>query len=139
MIAIGLLMVSRIPTIALKSVRVPPGLIVPLLVLLVVGVAALFYEPHLIALIGLGVYLLHLPYAAWKYRHLRRHPSCGRRATDARCGGRTADRGSRCGCHVAVGWRAGRPDGTPLPLQPRTVRQPRRSGAVAGSGAATEG
>lgn len=73
-IAIGLLMVSRIPTIALKSVRVAPRLIVPMLVLLVVGVAALFYEPHLILLLGLLIYLLHFPYAAWKYQHLRRHP-----------------------------------------------------------------
>lgn len=73
-ILMGLLMVSRLPTIALKSVRVPTQMVLPLLVLLVVGVAALFYEPHLILLLGLGVYLLHLPYAAWKYQHLRRHP-----------------------------------------------------------------
>jgi CDP-diacylglycerol--serine O-phosphatidyltransferase len=66
--------VSRLPTIALKAVHVPPQLVLPLLVLLVVGVAALFYEPHLILLLGLAVYLLHLPYAAWRYQHLRRHP-----------------------------------------------------------------
>ncbi|MEO7126349.1 MAG: phosphatidylcholine/phosphatidylserine synthase [Nakamurella sp.] len=73
-IAMGLMMVSQLPTIALKAVRVPTRLILPLLVLLVVGVAAVFYEPHLILLLGLGIYLLHLPYAAWRYQHLRRHP-----------------------------------------------------------------
>lgn len=70
----GLLMVSRLPTIALKSVHVPTRLILPMLVLLVIAVAALLYEPHLILLLGLGAYLLHMPYAGWKYQRLRKHP-----------------------------------------------------------------
>jgi CDP-diacylglycerol--serine O-phosphatidyltransferase len=127
LIAIALLMISRIPTIALKSVRVPPGLIVPLLVLLVVGAAALFYEPHLILLIGLGVYLLHLPYAAWRYRHLRQHPELW--STGGRTRLRRSNRRPRLSVRMPRRRRvAGRaPDGTPLPLQPRTFRQPRRS------------
>jgi CDP-diacylglycerol---serine O-phosphatidyltransferase len=126
LIAIGLLMVSRIPTIALKSVRVPPRLIVPLLVLLVIGVAALFYEPHLIALIGLGVYLLHLPYASWKYRHLRQHPelwSASDRA-QVRRAGRRARLSVRMPRRRRVAGRA--TDGTPLPLQQRTARGQRQ-------------
>lgn len=73
-VAMGLMMVSRVPTVALKSVRVAPRLILPLLLLLVIGVAALFYEPHLVVLIGLGLYFAHIPYAVWQYQHLRHHP-----------------------------------------------------------------
>ena len=130
-ILMGFLMVSRLPTIALKSVRVAPKLIVPMLVLLVVGVAALFYEPHLILLLGLVVYLLHLPYAAWKYQHLRRHPELwdsNARREVARAA-RRLRRSSRRRVHRRVAGRAS--DGTPLPRQRRlgrlrSVRVPRR-------------
>lgn len=131
-IAMGLLMVSRIPTIALKSVRVPPRLIVPLLVLLVIGVAALFYEPHLILLIGLAVYLLHLPYAWWKYRYLRRHPELwgqSDRLRVARANRRQLRLAVRMPRRRRVAGRA--PDGSPLSRQRRlgvrrVVRMPRR-------------
>jgi CDP-diacylglycerol--serine O-phosphatidyltransferase len=131
-IAMGGLMVSRIPSIALKSVRVPPGLIVPLLVLLVIGVAALFYEPHLILLIGLGVYLLQLPYAGWKYNHLRTHPELWE-AEDRRRVARANRRQLRLAVRMPRRRRvAGRaPDGSPLSRQRRlgvrrVVRMPRR-------------
>lgn len=121
LVAIGLLMVSRIPTIALKSVRVPPRVIVPLLVLLVAAVAALFYEPHLMLLIGLGLYLLHLPYAGWRYHHLRHHPelwSAGDRAK-VRQAARRRRLSMRMPRRRRVAGRA--PDGSPLPLQPGTT------------------
>jgi CDP-diacylglycerol--serine O-phosphatidyltransferase len=97
------------------------------LLMLVVGAAALFYEPHLILLIGLGVYLLHLPYAAWRYRHLRQHPELW--STGGRTRLRRSNRRPRLSVRMPRRRRvAGRaPDGTPLPLQPRTFRQPRRS------------
>jgi CDP-diacylglycerol--serine O-phosphatidyltransferase len=122
-IAIGILMISRIPSIALKSVRVPPGLIVPMLVLLVIGVAALFYEPHLIMLIGLAVYLLHLPYAWWKYQYLRRHPELWTASDRTRV--RLASRRPRLSVRMPRRRRvAGRaPDGSPLPRQSRQGRQ----------------
>lgn len=124
LIAVGLLMVSRIPTIALKSVRVPPRLIVPLLVLLVLGVAALFYEPHLIALIGLAIYLLHIPYAVWKYNHLRQHPELW--TANDRAQVRKAARRRRLSVRMPRRRRVAgrRTDGTPLPLQQGTSRQP---------------
>lgn len=135
-IVMGLLMISRLPTIALKSVRVPPRLIVPLLVLLVAGVAALFYEPHLVLLIGLVIYLLHLPYAGWKYGHLRSHPELwdgqDRRAV-ARASRQRLRLGMRLGMRMPRRRRvAGRaPDGSPLSRQRRlgvrrVVRLPRR-------------
>ncbi len=114
---IGLLMVSRIPTIALKSVRLPPQLIVPMLILLVLGVAALFYEPELVTVIGMVVYLLHIPYAGWKYQHLKRHPELWQ----------TKGRGRRRRSSRRVRLRIPRrqrvaglmPDGSPMPRQRR--------------------
>lgn len=124
LVVVGLLMVSRVPSIALKSVRLPAQLIVPMLVLMVVGVAALFYEPELIVVAGLAVYLLHLPYAGWKYRRLRRHPELWDAADRRRV--RRFGRPVRLSVRVPRRQRvAGRmPDGSPLPA-------PRRRGAPA--------
>ena len=114
---IGLLMVSRVPTIALKSVRITPQLVVPMLILLVLGVALLFYEPELVTVIGMVVYLLHIPYAGWKYQHLKRHPELWQ----------TRERGRRRRSSRRVRLRIPRrqrvaglmPDGSPLPRQRR--------------------
>jgi CDP-diacylglycerol--serine O-phosphatidyltransferase len=116
-VAIGLLMVSRLPTIALKSVRLPPQLIVPMLILLVLGVAALFYEPELVTVIGMVVYLLHIPYAGWKYQHLKNHPELWRPAGV----GRKIRSTRRVRLRIPRRQRvAGRlPDGSPLPRQRR--------------------
>ncbi|WP_210025375.1 CDP-diacylglycerol--serine O-phosphatidyltransferase [Pseudonocardia parietis] len=68
------LMVSRIPTVSLKTVRVPQRAIAPLLVGVAVIVAVLFTVPFLgITIAGAG-YLLLLPYTAYRYRWLARHP-----------------------------------------------------------------
>jgi len=116
-VLIGLLMVSRVPTIALKSVRLPQQLIVPMLILLVLGVAALFYEPELVTVIGMVVYLLHIPYAGWKYNHLKNHPELWRTT-----GGVRKRRSSRR-VRLRIPRRqrvAGRlPDGSPMPRQRR--------------------
>jgi len=116
-VLIGFLMVSRLPTIALKSVRLPQQLLVPMLILLVLGVAALFYEPELVTVTGMVVYLLHIPYAGWKYQYLKRHPELWRTA-----GGVRARRSSRR-VRMRMPRRqrvAGRlPDGSPLPPQRR--------------------
>ena len=114
---IGLLMVSRVPTIALKSVRLPPQLIVPMLILLVLGVAALFYEPEIVTVIGMVVYLLHIPYAGWKYQHLKNHPELWR----GRGRGRRRRSSRRVRLRIPRRQRvAGRmPDGSPMPRQRR--------------------
>ncbi|SHK34984.1 CDP-diacylglycerol---serine O-phosphatidyltransferase [Pseudonocardia thermophila] len=68
------LMVSRLPTLSLKAVRVPPRAVAPLLV--VVGIAAAFLVtvPFLgLALVGCG-YLLLIPYTGYRYRWLAKHP-----------------------------------------------------------------
>ena len=114
---IGLLMVSQIPSIALKSVRLPPQLIVPMLILLVLGVAALFYEPELVTVAGMIVYLLHLPYAGWKYNHLKNHPELWRTTGS----GRPRRSSRRVRLRIPRRQRvAGRlPDGSPMPPQRR--------------------
>ncbi len=114
---IGLLMVSQVPSIALKSIRLPPQLILPMLILLVLGVAALFYEPELVTVIGMVVYLLHLPYAAWKYNHLKNHPELWRTPG----AGRQRRSSRRVRLRIPRRQRvAGRlPDGSPMPPQRR--------------------
>lgn len=119
-VIIGLMMVSRVPTIALKSVRVAPGLIVPLLIVLVAAVAALVYEPHLMLVIGLAVYLFHLPYAAWKFQYLRRHPELweeGYRSRVRPAGRRRVRLSVRMPRRQRVAGRG--PDGSPLPAERR--------------------
>ena len=63
-IGVGLLMVSRVPTIALKSIRVPPKAFVPLIVILVFALVTFVFLPRVVALIGLALYLAHIPWAA---------------------------------------------------------------------------
>ncbi|WP_111767845.1 CDP-alcohol phosphatidyltransferase family protein [Nakamurella deserti] len=73
-VGVGLLMVSRFPTIALKSIRVPPKAFVPLIVILVFALVTFVFLPRVVALIGLAVYLAHIPWAAARYRYLAAHP-----------------------------------------------------------------
>ncbi|SDO40714.1 CDP-diacylglycerol---serine O-phosphatidyltransferase [Nakamurella panacisegetis] len=116
LVVVGSLAVSRLPTISPKSVRVPTGLIVPLLVLLVAAVALEFYEPQLVMAIGLGLYLLHLPYASWKFQYLKRHPELWMDARKQRIF-RSSTRRIRLSVRMPRRRRvAGRAsDGTPLP------------------------
>lgn len=120
LVLIAGLAVSRLPTIALKSVRVPPSLIVPLLALLVLAVALEFYEPQIILAIGLGVYLLHLPYAGWRFQYLKRHPELWTEKSERRIS-RSSTRRIRLAVRMPRRRRvAGRgPDGKPLPAARR--------------------
>ncbi|GAA1386971.1 hypothetical protein GCM10009613_21810 [Pseudonocardia kongjuensis] len=68
------LMVSRIPTVSLKAVRVPQRAIAPLLVGVGAIAAALFTVPFLGVTVAATGYLLLLPYTAYRYRWLARHP-----------------------------------------------------------------
>jgi CDP-diacylglycerol--serine O-phosphatidyltransferase len=73
LVAAGL-MVSRLPTLSFKTVRVAPRLIAPLLVLVGLLAAVIVIVPFLsLVVIGL-VYLGALPYTVYRYRWLSRHP-----------------------------------------------------------------
>ncbi|GAA4931226.1 CDP-diacylglycerol--serine O-phosphatidyltransferase [Actinomycetospora succinea] len=73
-IMVGTLMISRVPTASLKSVRVPPSLVAPLLVAVAFAAAALVTFPFVVYAVAVGAYLLHIPWAANRYRWLGRHP-----------------------------------------------------------------
>jgi CDP-diacylglycerol--serine O-phosphatidyltransferase len=70
----ALLMVSRIPTLSMKTIRVAPQAIVPTLVLVVVVAAGTIAYPFAALSIGMLLYLAHLPYAGYRYRWLAAHP-----------------------------------------------------------------
>lgn len=73
-VVVAALMVSRLPTLSFKSVRVPPGLIAPLLVLVGLAASVMVIAPFM----GLGIvgviYLGTIPYAQYRHRWLGRHP-----------------------------------------------------------------
>lgn len=131
MLFCAILMISRMPSIALKNVFIPSKLILPSLVLLVVGVALAFYEPQVMLALGLLVYLAHLPYASWKLRRVKINPDLWqderrrrlRRARSARLRPRMPQRR-----RVAGRTR----DGRRLPQLP--VRQRGRTGQAATPG-----
>ncbi|MGQ0574074.1 MAG: CDP-alcohol phosphatidyltransferase family protein [Pseudonocardia sp.] len=73
-LVVAMLMVSRLPTMSLKTLRVPPQLIAPLLGLVGVAAAVLFTAPFLgLAVVSAG-YVALLPYTLYRYRWLARHP-----------------------------------------------------------------
>jgi len=74
MVLVAILMISRMHTLSMKTMRVPPRLIAPLLVLVALAAAVLITMPFLAIAIGVLLYVLHLPYAAYRYRWLGRHP-----------------------------------------------------------------
>jgi len=133
------LMVSRIPTLSLKSVRVRPRWIAPLLVLVGVAAALLLTAPFLgMALIGVG-YLLLVPYTIYRYRWLEQHPEAwGVPVQERRAVARAARSARRLGLRPPLRRRvAGRASavargmggmvrrlGTDEPLDPREPRDP---------------
>ena len=68
------LMVSRLPTLSFKTVRVRPQFIAPLLVLVGLGAAVLITAPFLGLAVVTAVYLLMIPYSFFLHRWLARHP-----------------------------------------------------------------
>lgn len=74
-VVIALLMVSRVPTLSVKTVRVPARAVAPLLVLVAGIAAAVVAVPFVTLAVALLLYLAHIPYAAYRYRWLVRHPS----------------------------------------------------------------
>jgi CDP-diacylglycerol--serine O-phosphatidyltransferase len=73
-VATALLLVSRIPTLSVKSIRVPPRAVAPLLVLVGLLAAAIITYPLMALIAAMVVYLGHLPYSVRRYRWLAKHP-----------------------------------------------------------------
>ncbi|SDK47289.1 CDP-diacylglycerol---serine O-phosphatidyltransferase [Actinopolyspora mzabensis] len=74
MIAVAALAVSRVPTLSLKTVKVPAKLIAPLLVVVAVLAAGIVTYPLLFLTVVLVGYLVHVPYAAYRHHWLANHP-----------------------------------------------------------------
>jgi CDP-diacylglycerol---serine O-phosphatidyltransferase len=73
-VAVAALLISRIPTLSVKTVRVPPRMVVPLLVGVTMLAAAVVTYPVAALGIFLIVYLLHIPYAVRRKHWLANHP-----------------------------------------------------------------
>jgi CDP-diacylglycerol--serine O-phosphatidyltransferase len=74
-IIVALAMVSRLPTLSMKTVRVQPRAAAPLLVLIAGLAAAVVTFPFASLGAAMLLYLVHVPYASYRYRWLARHPS----------------------------------------------------------------
>ncbi|MEC3981522.1 CDP-diacylglycerol--serine O-phosphatidyltransferase [Amycolatopsis sp. H20-H5] len=73
-IAIAALLISRIPTLSLKTVRAPAKAIAPLLVGVGLLAAAIIQFPLVALAIALVLYLAHIPYSVYRHRWLAEHP-----------------------------------------------------------------
>ncbi|MFF0143896.1 CDP-diacylglycerol--serine O-phosphatidyltransferase [Amycolatopsis sulphurea] len=73
-IAVAALLISRIPTLSLKTIKVPAKAIAPLLVGVGLLAAAIIQFPLVALAAALVLYLLHIPYAVYRNRWLAAHP-----------------------------------------------------------------
>ncbi|MFT7839352.1 CDP-diacylglycerol--serine O-phosphatidyltransferase [Saccharothrix sp. BKS2] len=73
-VAVAMLLVSRIPTLSVKTIRVSPRFVAPLLVLVGLLAAAIITFPLAALIAAMLVYLAHLPYSVRRYRWLAKHP-----------------------------------------------------------------
>ncbi|SDG99309.1 CDP-diacylglycerol---serine O-phosphatidyltransferase [Lentzea fradiae] len=73
-VVVAMLLVSRIPTLSVKTVKVPPRAVAPLLVVVGLLAAAVITYPLVALIIAMVVYLAHLPYSVRRYMWLSKHP-----------------------------------------------------------------
>ncbi|MCE7009129.1 CDP-diacylglycerol--serine O-phosphatidyltransferase [Kibdelosporangium philippinense] len=73
-VAVAALLISRIPTLSVKTTRVPPRIVVPVLVGVTMLAAAVVTFPIAALGVFLIVYLLHIPYAVRRKHWLANHP-----------------------------------------------------------------
>lgn len=71
----ALAMVSRVPTLSAKKVKVPAQAVAPLLVAVGGVAAAIITFPFGTLAVAMMLYLAHIPYAVYYYRWLAAHPS----------------------------------------------------------------
>jgi CDP-diacylglycerol--serine O-phosphatidyltransferase len=73
-ILVATLMISRLHTLSMKTIRVPQRFIAPLLVLVGLAAAMVITVPFLALSLAVLGYVLHLPYSVYRHRWLERHP-----------------------------------------------------------------
>jgi CDP-diacylglycerol---serine O-phosphatidyltransferase len=74
-VAVAVAMVSRLPTLSMKTIRVPARAVAPLLALIAGLAAAVITFPLASLAVAMLLYLVHVPYASYRYRWLAKHPS----------------------------------------------------------------
>ncbi|MGH3917949.1 MAG: CDP-diacylglycerol--serine O-phosphatidyltransferase [Pseudonocardiaceae bacterium] len=74
-ITVAVAMVSRLPTLSAKTIRVPARAVAPLLVLIAGLAAAVITFPFALLGVAILLYVAHVPYASYRYRWLAQHPS----------------------------------------------------------------
>ncbi len=125
-VVVAMLLVSRIPTLSVKTVKVPPRFVAPSLVLIALLAAAIITFPLVALIVAMVVYLAHLPYSVRRYMWLSKHPEAWtvtgveRRAIRRAHGVAARRLGLRQPLH-------GRVAGAAM----RAVRRPRRDGVPA--------
>jgi CDP-diacylglycerol---serine O-phosphatidyltransferase len=73
-ILVALLLISRIPTLSLKTVKAPAKAAAPLLVAVCLLAAAIIQYPLIVLAVALVLYLVHIPYSIRRYHWLANHP-----------------------------------------------------------------
>lgn len=73
-VAIAALLISRLPTLSVKTIRVPARAVAPLLVGVGLVAAAVIVYPMMTLACALVAYLLHIPYAMRRKHWLANHP-----------------------------------------------------------------
>lgn len=70
-IAVGLLMISELPTYSFKKLKIPPSWILPILALLALALAGISGAPWISLLIILTLYLFSIPLSIISYQKLK--------------------------------------------------------------------
>ncbi|MBC6447165.1 CDP-diacylglycerol--serine O-phosphatidyltransferase [Actinokineospora xionganensis] len=73
-VAVAVLLISRIPTLSVKSVKVSPRAVAPMLVGVGLLAAAVITYPMIALAIALVLYLAHIPFAVRRKHWLANHP-----------------------------------------------------------------
>ena len=73
-VIVAALMISRVPTLSLKTIKVSPRLVAPLLVGVVLAAATVLLYPLWALVAAMLIYLGHIPYSVYRYYWLARHP-----------------------------------------------------------------
>jgi CDP-diacylglycerol--serine O-phosphatidyltransferase len=120
-VGIAALLISRIPAMSLKTVRVPPRAVALLLVFVGLVAAAVITFPLVALSVATLLYVLHLPYAARRYRWLAQHPEAWDAPPRERRALRRAKSRARLGLRPPLRRRVA---GAAI----RAVRLPRRNG-----------
>ena len=74
LVAVSVLVVSRIPMRKVHTFGVPPNMVAPALAVLAIGVASAFIFPYLTIMVIIVAYVIHIPFAVRSKRWLADHP-----------------------------------------------------------------